>query len=133
MSFIEIEGLGDDYEDKPVPEGEYALRIDNIEEKIAKDGKSPQIMVMVKVEDTDYPDSGTIFHYLTFPNEDDDADKRRTKMRMNTRFLRMFNVTFEKKGFNAEDLIGCTATALLKQDEYEGALKNVIMTPAVVD
>jgi hypothetical protein len=131
MSFLEVSGLGDDYEDKPVPEGEYTVRVDNIEEKTAKDGKSPQVMCMIKVEDSDYTDAATIFHYLTFPSESDDADKRRTKMRMNTRFLIKFGVPFEKKGFNAEDIIGCTATVLLKQEEYEGAIKNSIQLPAL--
>tara|TARA_Y100000310_G_scaffold332879_1_gene409305 strand:- start:2653 stop:3054 length:402 start_codon:yes stop_codon:yes gene_type:complete len=133
MSFLEVEGLGDDYEDKPVPEGEYTVRVDNIEEKTARDGVSAQVMVMLKVEDTDYPDAATIFHYLTFPGPDDEPDKRRTKMRMNTRFLKAFRVPFEKKGFNAEDINGCTATLGLKQEEYEGAMKNVLVLPAVAE
>jgi hypothetical protein len=133
MSFIEVQGLGDDYEDKPVPEGEYTVRVNNIEERTAKDGVSPQIMVMCNVEDNDYPNSATIFYYLTFPSDQDDDEKRRTKMRMNTRFLTKFNVPFEKKGFNAEDIVGCSATCLLKQEEYEGAIKNAIVLPAVAD
>jgi hypothetical protein len=133
MSFMEVSGLGDDYEDKPVPEGEYTVRVDNIEEKTAKDGESPQVMCMLKVEDSDYPDSATIFHYLTFPGPNDDDEKRRTKMRMNTRFLKAFRVPFEKKGFNAEDITGCTATVFLKQEEYEGAIKNSLSLPAIAE
>jgi hypothetical protein len=136
MSFIEIDGLGDDYEDKPVPEGEYLLRVTNIQERTAKDGKSPQIMVMLKVEDSDYPDSATIFNYLTFPNEEDDAEKRRTKMRMNTRFLKAFRVPFEKKGFNAEDIVGCEATLLVTQSEFpegSGIMKNNLNLPPVAE
>lgn len=133
MSFLEIEGLGDDYEDKAVPEGEYTVRIDNVEEKTAKDGKSPQLMVMLKIEGEGGKGAATIFHYLTFPSPDDDDDKRRTKMRMNGRFLRKFGVAFEKKGFNSEDMIGCSATVLLKQEEYEGAIKNSINLPQVSD
>ena len=54
-------------------------------------------------------------------------------MRMNTRFLKAFRVPFEKKGFNAEDINGCTATLGLKQEEYEGAMKNVLVLPAVAE
>jgi len=131
MSFIEIEGLGDDYEDKPVPEGEYEVRVEDIKEQTAKDGKSVQIMCMIKVQHPDFPDSATIFHYLTFPNDDDDTEKRRTKMRMNGRFLKAFGVKFEKKGFNGEDIIGCTAMLGLKQEEYEGSVRNSLMLPVV--
>lgn len=130
MAFIEVEGLGDDYEDKPVPEGPYDLRCDDIKEQTAKDGKSQQVMVMIKVQDPDYPDAATIFHYLTFPCADDDADKRRTKMRMNGRFLEKFKVPYEKKGFNAEDIRGATANCLLKQREFEGAMRNELSLPA---
>ena len=131
MAFIEVKGLGDDYEDKPVPEGEYLVKVDAIEEKTAKDGVSAQVMVMLKVDDSDYPDSATIFHYLTFPSDQDDVDKRRTKMRMNTRFLKKFRVKFEKNGFNAEDIVGASATLGLKQEEYEGAMKNVLVLPQI--
>jgi hypothetical protein len=131
MSFIEVQGLGDDYEDKPVPEGEYQLRVEDIKQQTARDGSSPQVLCMIKVDDSEYPDAATIFHYLTFPSPDDEPDKRRTKMRMNGRFLEKFGVKFEKKGFNAEDIVGCTALCGVKQGEFEGTIRNELVLPAV--
>ena len=134
MAFIEVKGLGDDYEDYPVPEGEYPLRVEGIKEQKAKDGVSDQVMCMIDVTDPDYPNSATIFHYLTFPSEQDDADKRRTKMQMNTRFLKKFRVKFEKTGFNAEDIVGAEATVLLNQKEFpenSGIMRNNLVLPQV--
>ena len=133
MPFIEVEGLGDDYEDKPVPEGEYDVRVDSIKQQLAKDEKSQQVLCMIKVEHQDYPDAATIFHYLTFPNAEDDDEKRRTKMRMNGRFLNKFGVAYEKKGLNPDDIVGCTATCLLKQGEFEGTIRNEISLPPISD
>lgn len=119
MTFINAD-LGQDYEQEAVPEARYDLRITD-----AKDGKSKkgadQTMVMITVEDQEYPNAGTIFHYLTQVQEGDSAETVRMKMMMLTRFLVAFGVKYEKDGFNSEDLPGCTANQiLLRKERLEG-------------
>lgn len=138
MAFIEVSGLGDDYEDKHVEEGRYGLRISSAKNQMAKDGKSPQVMVVIAIETDEDGNSvgegvASLFHYLTFPNKDDDKDQVRTKMRMNARFFKAFGVPFEKNGFNDEDLPGLEATVLLGLDEYEGEVRNKMILPKAAD
>jgi len=136
MPFIEVKGLGDDYEDVPVAEGRYNLRITDARDQLAKDGESAQILTIVAIESTEDGEAlednvASVFHYLTFPKASDDVDAVRTKMRMNTRFLKAFNVPFEADGFASEDMPGCTACLLLTQAEWEGNLRNEIVLPKV--
>lgn len=132
MPFIEVEGLGDDYEDVIVPESSYNLRVIDAKDQRNKENTCDQILCLIKVEDSEYPNPATIFHYLTFPGPGDDTQKRRDKMRFVTRFLKTFNVAFEKNGVNSEDITGSTASSVLvKQDDYEGVTKNVIQLAAI--
>ena len=129
MSFIEVKGLGDDYEDTPVPEGEYELRIVDTREGRNKADTCDQITVLISVEDDEYPNSKTIFHYLTFPGGEDDDNVRRNKMRNLSRFLKLFEVPYEKNGLNSEDMLGLTANCVLTQEEYEGNISNRLRLP----
>ena len=143
MAFIEVKGLGDDYEDRPVPEDTYTLRIRQIKEQTAKDGVSDQIVVIIEIDSAEFPDAASIFHYLTFPSGEDSDDVRRTKMRMNARFLKLFDVPFEKNGLNSEDMVGCEADdVLVKKSEImekledgslkgTGAFRNEIVMPRI--
>ena len=132
MPIVEIKGLGDSYEDKPAPEGSYDLRIMDIKDGRNKKDTCDQTMVMIKVESDEYPDAATIFHYLTFVGPDDDESSSRNKMRGITRFLKAFNIPFEKNGFNTEDLVGATASDIfVKQEEYEGSVNNRVSLPRV--
>jgi hypothetical protein len=128
MPIIEVP-LGDSYEDAPVPEGEYDLRIQDVKDGRNKKDTANQSMVMIKVDDGEYPNAATIFHYLTYPGEGDTEEQVRGKMRNLTRFLKLFSVAYEKKGFNSEDLPGCTARATLTQEEYEGNITNRLRLP----
>jgi len=124
--FIEFkDDLTEDYADKAVPEGEYRLRISDANDGRNKKDTADQTEVRLIVEDPDYPNAGMVFHYLTCPSDEDDSRQRRAKMRNITTFLKLFNVPFESKGFNSEDLVGQSADGvLLVQSEYEGRVSN---------
>lgn len=130
MSFLQVEGLGDDYEDEAVPEGSYNLRIVDTREGRNKADTCDQLTVLISVDDDEFPNSKTIFHYLTFPGEADDDNVRRNKMRNVTRFLKLFDVPYEKNGINSEDMVGNTADCVLTQEEYEGNISNRLRLPS---
>ena len=130
MSFLQVEGLGDDYEDEAVPEGSYNLRIVDTREGRNKADTCDQLTVLISVDDDEFPNSKTIFHYLTFPGEADDDNVRRNKMRNVTRFLKLFDVPYEKNGINSEDMVGNTADCVLPHEEYEGNISNRLRLPS---
>ena len=130
MSFLQVEGLGDDYEDEAVPEGSYNLRIVDTREGRNKADTCDQLTVLISVDDDEFPNSKTIFHYLTFPGEADDDNVKRNKMRNVTRFLKLFDVPYEKDGINSEDMVGNTADCVLTQEEYEGNISNRLRLPS---
>ena len=130
MSFLQVEGLGDDYEDEAVPEGSYNLRIVDTREGRNKADTCDQLTVLISVDDDEFPNSKTIFHYLTFPGEADDDNVRRNKMRNVTRFLKLFDVPYEKNGINSEDMVVNTADCVLTQEEYEGNISNRLRLPS---
>ena len=130
MSFLQVEGLGDDYEDEAVPEGSYGLRIVDTREGRNKADTCDQLTVLISVDDDEFPNSKTIFHYLTFPGEADDDNVKRNKMRNVTRFLKLFDVPYEKDGINSEDMVGNTADCVLTQEEYEGNISNRLRLPS---
>ncbi len=125
MPFIEIsEDLNEDYEDKPVAEGEYDLRIIAANDKRNKADTGEITEIIIEIEGDEGEGAANVFHYLSYPSEDDDKKKARSKMRFLTDFLKLFEVPFETNGFNSEDLVGCTARGLLSQEEYEGRVSN---------
>ncbi len=124
MPFINLEGLDGDYEDKPVPEGTYTLRIEAAEDGRNKADTADMTTVRLKVEDADHPDAATIWHYIVYPNGDDKPEAHRRKMRLLQSFLKAFGVPFDPSGFDTEDLIGAVGECALKQEEYEGRVSN---------
>ena len=138
MGFINVD-LDQNYEDELVPEGRYPLRIEAADEKTAKDG-SDQIVCRISVQDSDYPNAGTIFHYLTAPGPDDDADKIRFKSKFIARFINTFSVPLDGDGFNSEDLPGLEGEALVVQTEMKdkegkstGEMRNELRLDKVED
>ncbi len=124
MPFIEVGGLGDDHEDTVVPEGEYDLRIVAATDKRNKKDTHDMTEVMIKPEDAEYPNPAPVFFYLIYPTKADDDEARHRMMQNITRFLKQFNIKYEKNGFNSEDLVGETAKGLLTQGMYEDQPKN---------
>ena len=120
MSFFELPGLNEVKEKYAAPEGTYDLRI--ISAKVnQKDGKT-NVQCVLEIEGND--DYANVFHYLSMPGPDDDADKKEAKMLFMARFLNQFSVD-ASNGLETEQLVGSTATGCkLTQEEYEGNLNN---------
>ena len=51
-------------------------------------------------------------------------------MRNVTRFLKLFDVPYEKNGINSEDMVGNTADCVLTQEEYAGNISNRLRLPS---
>lgn len=125
MPFIEIsEDLNEDYEDKPVAEGEYDLRIIAAEDKRNKADTADMTEVIIEVEGEEGEGAANVFHYINYPSETDNKKQIRFKMLMITAFVRMFEVPFESNGFNSDDLPGLTGRGLLTQELYEKRHSN---------
>lgn len=131
QDFVSLE-LGDDYEDKPVSEGEYEVRVVSARTGVSKKG-NPQVEIVCVIDEE--PEAPAIYHYMGFPGEDDDDRQRRSKMRNITRFLKHFRVPFETSGFSPEDAVGCTAECMVVQEAYgdDGDISNRIRIPRAKD
>jgi len=124
MSFIEMPGLEDAKEAVAVPEGKYDLCVIQADLTEKEGRKSVRMILEIEGEE----DAGNIFHYIGLPGEDDDADKRKSKMLFARRFFNQFGINTDG-GFEMEQLVGARATAaMVVQDEYEGDLRNSLKT-----
>lgn len=137
MGFMEVADLNEDYEDHPVEEGAYDLRIIKATEGLTKNGDRTMITVVIAVDGEDGVGASSIFHYICFPKSDDEDSTRRLMMQGITRFLKTFDVPMDDTGFDVEDMVGCTANnVLVKQDSRELAdgtifTSNVLSLPRV--
>jgi hypothetical protein len=75
--------------------------------------------VYIKVESNDFPNPQIIKHWLTYPDSDTPEDQRAMRLIDIKRFLTCFGVAMEDKGFNSEDLVGCTGECLVIQEEAD--------------
>ena len=124
MTFIDMPGLEDAKEPVAVPEGKYDLCI--IDAKLTEKEGKKSVRLIMEIEGE--PEAGNVFHYVGLPAEDDDADKRKTKMLFARRFFNQFNINTDG-GFEMEQLVGSRASAaMILQEEYEGDLRNSLKT-----
>lgn len=120
-------------EEQVVPEGAYDLRIKGAELKDTKDGSRKMIEVMLDIEDPDYPNAETVFHYLVFPNEEDMEDEKKglRMLRGVKRFCHLFKIPVQGDELQVEDFVGSRARANLVQEEYEGRVSNKLRVPRI--
>lgn len=124
MTFIDMPGLEDAKEPVAVAEGKYDLCVIQAD-LTEKEGKR-SVRLIIEIEGE--PEAGNIFHYIGLPHEDDDGDKRKTKMLFASRFFNQFKINTDK-GFEMEQLVGSRASAaMVVQEEYEGDLRNSLKT-----
>jgi|TARA_R100001530_G_scaffold133764_1_gene107632 hypothetical protein len=134
MALIEIPDLDQDYEGKPVPEGEYSLRCVSCEKRQSKADKPMlQIMIVVDEQVEGVPNINPINHFISLAQKKDDTDTKSFKMQMLTRFLVCFGIPFEADGFAEEDIVGATANCFVEQDEPNdnGDIYNSLRLPRV--
>ena len=128
MSFISLNGLNDVRPPEVHSEGRVPLCI--VDAKLTeKEGKT-NIRCIIEIEEP-HPNPGSswanMFHYVSMPNSNDDADKVQTKLRMAKQFFVQFGVPFDN-GVEVEQMVGCRAEGNIIQDEFEGQPKNVLKT-----
>ena len=120
MSFIDMPGLSEVKDAYAAPEGLYDLCI--VSAKVTeKDGKT-NIQCILEIEGGE--DYANVFHYVSLPGGDDDADKKKAKMLFARRFFVQFGIGTDD-GIETEQMVGARATACkLSQQEWEGTPRN---------
>lgn len=112
--------------------GEKNLTIVSVERGRKSKSGGQQIGCAIRVEDE--PDTELIYHYLTFPTQQDWEDRpeaAKTMTRMNKRFLAVFGVDYGPKGFDDEELDGATGRCTVVHEMYEGEPRARLRLPKV--
>lgn len=99
------------------PEGEYEVRIEDIEQKTGDKGTYIRATLMIVGDDF----AKTISHVMMLPGQADDARKRNNRLLAIQRFYAAFGVDYKNGPVNISDLPGLTAWAILgleSSDQY---------------
>ena len=142
MSFID---LGDEYNDvqesKPLPEGKYFLRVQDVTE-VNEGGK--HYLKIIHVTDDDMSDElgfvpSPVMHILSLPQiTDDEKDVNagrdagtttRFKLLNLKRYLTHFQCPMDGSSFQVEDLFGLTAKSVIRHEDYEGRPQAKLLVP----
>jgi len=122
MSFIEVP-LADAVEPELQVEGIYELMIRSADPHIGKDSGKPSIQCLVDF--VGVANAQTIFHYMSLPAPDDDAETRNTKLVICNQFLDRFGIPHEANGFATEDFPTRTGKFWVGQEEdNNGVMRN---------
>lgn len=133
MSFIELPGLNNVREKTHAPEGSYGLIVENAK---VNDKEGKHTLMVVLSFDGHQEEYENVFHHMSLPGSDDDADKRDFKLRMIRRFTSAFNVPIDDNGFNVEAFLGCAGTVRVGVQEYpegSGRMSNTLILPKFTD
>lgn len=121
--------IDDAKEPEAAPEGEYDLRIVKSEDGESKKGNA-MTTVFIRIEDAAIPNAAPIRHWLTYPDSQTPADQRQMRLLDIKRFLTVFGIPFEAKGFNTDDLAGATGRCYIYQEEGDdGNVYNRLRLP----
>jgi hypothetical protein len=114
-----------DYEDRPVPEGQYDLRIRDAKLKDSRAG-NPMIEVIIDVLDADK--AAPIWYYINLPYKG--CEHNELFSRNAARFVELFNIPHEDKGFEVNDFLGAEAKQVgVTQEERDGRVSNNLKLP----
>lgn len=121
--------LSEVQESKPVPGGTYSLTIaeaEYVEEK-------HQIVVHIGIDD--HLDAPNIRHYISLPNDQDDARKSAFKALMLKRFLVAFGIEHSDDEIDPDNFAGCSAELelTLTEPNDNGQIYNRIVLPFLPD
>lgn len=139
MGIIRADEIGQDYEDRPVDEGEYEVRIAKSDYKENKKQDGHLIALMLTIDGVE--GASPLNHWLSEPKDDDKPSSRRFKIRELKRFCVAFGIDISN-GFDYEEqaphLVGSVAKVMLKKEETEdadgnktGEFRNVMRLPKV--
>jgi len=134
MPFIRTgKNLNEVPEEAAVPEGEYDLRVVNVESTRTKANDRDMVALAIRVEDSAFPAAKLVRHYAVLPNEndfeEDDGRMAALFLRGLKRLLAVFEVEFGEEGFETEDLDGATGRCFLNVREYNGEDQNELRLP----
>lgn len=114
MSFLNDLNLNDAVEYSSVAEGEYELRILNIERKISANTGGEYIMARLEVMNEPY--SKDINHVMMLPTAADDVKKKNNRLLALVRFFEAFG--FDPNNVpTPEEMVGATGFAYLVEEE----------------
>lgn len=88
MSFLEDVNLNDCFEYESMPEGEYNLRIMDINRKTSQ--KTGGDFIMARIEIVNEPKSKDINHVMMLPTAADDVKQRNNRILAINRFMKAF-------------------------------------------
>ena len=137
MGFIPV-NFDEVQEAKPAEPGIHAMQITGCEVTATgpNSNKPGTPMYKINIGFPEEVDAMNLQHYLTLPNEDDDAETLKNKVRGLKRFLEMFNVPYDKSGIDIEkiafDMVGCQAqgeTELSEPDPKSGKIYSRLRVP----
>lgn len=117
MGFINV-NLGEGVKEPEVaPEGNYLLRVANVQHKEAKSSGAPMIVVAHEIDG--HPEYAPVYQNIVLPKEDDEADKVNFKLLNLKRYLHLAGVPFDEGGFEDSDLMGAEfeASVTVRTDE----------------
>lgn len=125
--FINMPGLGDVREPKPVPAGRYDLTIATAEFVDAKSPeKAPNVKVSIGIDG--HLDAPNLTHFISLPKQGEEASKTHFKLLMIKRFLHQFGIPYDQsRGFEVSDFPGARCNAqvnLSEPDPDTGAIYN---------
>lgn len=125
MSFINLgKDINQIKEPETVPEGMYDLAVEKVMEKKNDQGDITGLNLIIDV--VGYVDAAAVFHHISLPVEGDEDEKIDFKLRFLKKFLELFDVPFDKKGFDEAALVGAQGKCKLVLDEYQGTVSNKI-------
>lgn len=113
-TFVNIEGLNEAQELKSVPQGEYQVRVVSCEVKTSKNTGGDFLQAQLEI--IGEPLTKNINHVMMFPTNSDDAKKQNNRKLAIRNFLQACGID-TSKGFNPSELEGCTAWAILAEED----------------
>lgn len=134
MPFIN-QAVAEARESRLLPEGEYNLRIAEVEEGEGKTSGKPLLRVLIEIVG-EGDDVEPIFHNVSLATPEDEPKSAKFKLRMIRRLLAVFNLPFEDNGFDTDDWPNAEGKCLVAQEEMEdkngqatGEYRHVLRLP----
>lgn len=150
MPLIDAATLGEDFEDHPVAEGKYDLRVQKAEAAKTKGGTDAKgnekpirnmIKLMLKIEGDAGEGAMPVNEMLLIPNDNEESNTKRMFMQRLTRFSKTFGVDISGLAHIDTDeqlaewvpstFEGATGSCNLVIEEYEGRESNKLVLPKV--
>lgn len=125
MSFLDSSMFQNTYEPKSLAEGEYQLRILNLEMKDSQ--KTGGKFIQATFEIVNEPEAKNVYHVMMLPTANDDEKKKNGRTRAIIAFAAAFGVDVTKEGLKPEAMIGNMGWAILREeDDPEYGTKNSV-------